>query len=643
MRLPSKLPSRLTRALTTLPVAAAMAGLAIPASLAQQPGAGAPPPPTPADFMRAELFIAIRKGDLATAKTLLDKGADPNSICVLGFTALMFAAGSGQEEMCLAILAKGGKLDEPSNYGTALTFATMSPNPNLTKVLLEKGAAADAKRGDNITPLMIVSGNGQTEIARTLLAKVNNLNAKDADGQTALTFAARFGRVETGRMLIEKGAEVNAADKEGFTPLMHAAANAHAEFAQMLIEKGANVNVRDKKGRTPVIIATRYGREPKIVKMLVAKGADPNAKDNNGRTAMDTAVTSGDAEWVKTLRACGAKPGSVTPARADQRMQDAIHKGLSLVEKSTQTFTKAAGCTSCHHQGLGMMTTAFAKERGFKVNEGISKHELTRVHEENKQFAPLLDMAMKTPGGEGIKLVPFVDIGEAAAGFSYMMSGLATNNYPKDQAIETNALFLARLQDEDGRWSFAFHREPLQSSHFATTALSIRILKQYGAKENAQEISGRIEKAKQWIIKTPATSNEDKTFRLLGLQWAGADKQEIEKAAKELKSAQRTDGGWAQLADMRSDAYATGQALWALNQAGGLAVKDASFQKGIQFLLKTQDEEGAWYVHKRAIPANTYLDAGFPFGASQYASYSGTCWGTMALILAAGPAQTAKR
>jgi ankyrin repeat protein len=620
-----------------------MALLPIQPSLAQQPGAGAPPPPTAADFMRADLFIAIRKGDLATVKALLDKGADPNGVCVLNFTALMFAAGTGQEEMVKTILDKGAKLDEPSNYGTALTFATMSPNPNVTKLLLERGADANAKRGDNITPLMIVAGNGQTEIARTLLGKVNNVNAKDAGGQTALSWAARFGRVETGRMLIEKGAQINVADSEGFTPLMHAAANAHAELAQMLIEKGANVNARDKKGRTAVIIATRYGREPKIVKMLVAKGADPNAKDNNGRTAMDAVARTGDAAWVKTLRACGAKPSPVSPLAEAQRMQNAIRRGLTLVENSTAAFTKAAGCTSCHHQGLGMMTTAFAKDRGFKIQDNISKHELDRLHEENKQFAPLLDMAMKAPFGVGLKLVPFVDIGEAAAGFSYTLSGLAAHNYPKDEAMETNTRFLARLQEEDGRWSFAMHREPLQSSHFTTTALCIRILKQYGGKADATEIQGRIEKAKQWIVNTPAASNEDKTFRLLGLQWAGAEKAEIEKAAKELKSAQRTDGGWAQLADMRSDAYATGQALWALNQAGGLPVKDASFQKGIQFLLKTQDEEGAWYVHKRAIPANTYLDASFPFGESQYASYSGTCWGTMALMLAVEPAQSAKR
>jgi hypothetical protein len=37
-------------------------------------------------------------------------------------------------------------------------------------------------------------------------------------------------------------------------------------------------------------------------------------------------------------------------------------------------------------------------------------------------------------------------------------------------------------------------------------------------------------------------------------------------------------------------------------------------------------------VNKRAFPANNYFDAGFPHGESQYASFNGTCWATMALL-----------
>ena len=64
---------------------------------------------------------------------------------------------------------------------------------------------------------------------------------------------------------------------------------------------------------------------------------------------------------------------------------------------------------------------------------------------------------------------------------------------------------------------------------------------------------------------------------------------------------QRPDGGWNQLPEMRSDAYATGQALYALNVAGKMAVMNSAFQKGVDYLLRTQAADGTWHVQTRAI------------------------------------------
>ena len=66
--------------------------------------------------------------------------------------------------------------------------------------------------------------------------------------------------------------------------------------------------------------------------------------------------------------------------------------------------------------------------------------------------------------------------------------------------------------------------------------------------------------------------------------------------------------------------------------AGGATSSDPAFAKGIQYLLRTQQDDGSWFVGKRAIPANNYFDASFPYGESQYASFNGTCWATMALL-----------
>ena len=84
---------------------------------------------------------------------------------------------------------------------------------------------------------------------------------------------------------------------------------------------------------------------------------------------------------------------------------------------------------------------------------------------------------------------------------------------------------------------------------------------------------------------------------------------------------------------LASTAYATGQALFALHTAG-LPSSDAAYERGVQFLLKTQQEDGSWYVRTRALGFQPYFDAGFPYGFDQWISAAGTSWATMALATA---------
>ena len=96
--------------------------------------------------------------------------------------------------------------------------------------------------------------------------------------------------------------------------------------------------------------------------------------------------------------------------------------------------------------------------------------------------------------------------------------------------------------------------------------------------------------------------------------------------------AQKPDGGWAQLPGLNSDAYATGMVLVALHEAGNVTPDDPIYQRGLKYLLETQEPDGSWLVHKRAVPLNAYFESGFPHGKFQFISYAGTCWATMALV-----------
>ncbi len=132
-------------------------------------------------------------------------------------------------------------------------------------------------------------------------------------------------------------------------------------------------------------------------------------------------------------------------------------------------------------------------------------------------------------------------------------------------------------------------------------------------------------------------------MQLLGLKWAGGNGGALAAIAGKLISQQMPDGGWAQSANLRSDAYATGQTLLALSEAGGMKPSDPVYQRGVRFLISTQHDDGSWYVKSRAPKLQPYFQSGFPYDHDQWISMTGTAWATIALTLAAEPASVAQR
>src|SRR5262249_57106747 len=92
--------------------------------------------------------------------------------------------------------------------------------------------------------------------------------------------------------------------------------------------------------------------------------------------------------------------------------------------------------------------------------------------------------------------------------------------------------------------------------------------------------------ARRWLTATRPASTEDATFRLLGLVWASAPAADVAAGVNDLRRLQRIGGGWAQLPSYLPDAYSTGEALYALREAG--AAGDLAGRRGIGVLRSTQ-------------------------------------------------------
>ena len=140
-------------------------------------------------------------------------------------------------------------------------------------------------------------------------------------------------------------------------------------------------------------------------------------------------------------------------------------------------------------------------------------------------------------------------------------------------------------------------------------------------------------KTRAWLENQLPSNEQELSFQLLGLKWCGASKESMEKVALSLLKMQASNGGWSQLPTMRPDAYATGQALFALAEAGLSNLAQSSYQKGIDFLLTTQEPSGAWFVRTRANPIQPFKSSDFPpYDENQFISAAATGWATLALL-----------
>ncbi len=307
-------------------------------------------------------------------------------------------------------------------------------------------------------------------------------------------------------------------------------------------------------------------------------------------------------------------------------IRNAVSKSLSILQSSSHTFLKnvivLTNCHSCHNQGLGVVTFALAKENGFAVADTIFNEAIDSTCNYWKTTSSMQTLA------ENDDPVAIVMTG------NYDLWGLSAGKYKSNKVIELLARNIMRKQNFDGSWVSVGQRPPLEYYSFSATALTVKNIQAYMPAILQDEVEKRVEKARGWLIHNEPEANEEKVFQVLGLVWSHADKKIITGQAKKLLAAQQEDGGWSQLDSLKSDAYATGQSLYALNQSGLLAVTAPAYQKGIDFLLNTQFADGSWQVQTRSYPFVPYVNSGFPHDKNQFISAAGSNWATIALILA---------
>jgi hypothetical protein len=230
------------------------------------------------------------------------------------------------------------------------------------------------------------------------------------------------------------------------------------------------------------------------------------------------------------------------------------------------------------------------------------------------------------------------------ASIGWQLYDFGVNHVTRNAYTDAVVRYLKAMQRPEGNWlDNENRRPPMNAGDFQAAALSIYSLKQYGPPLEKASTDAVIAKAIRWLEHAKPSTTQDRAFHLLGLAWGNGSAAAIKDAARALAGMQRPDGGWNQLPGMASDAYATGEALYALNAGGKMALNDAVYQKGVDYLMRTQAPDGSWHVVTRAIWLQPYFESGFPYGRDQFISAAGTAWAAMALAPAAERPKSSQR
>jgi hypothetical protein len=300
-----------------------------------------------------------------------------------------------------------------------------------------------------------------------------------------------------------------------------------------------------------------------------------------------------------------------------------VSRALPLLRAGAKGHIAKRTCFACHNQALAVLALTTARDRGFTVHEKELREQLDHI-------AAFLDSNRSNyRKGQGQ--------GGQADMAGYALATLEWGAWKADATTEAVVEYLLRYKSDVDHWTATSNRPPSEASSFTTSYVSLRALRAWGTAKQKERVTRRIDTVRAWLLKAKPKDNEDRVFRLRGLHEAGVKGAALASAAEDLMRTQREDGGWGQIDRLDSDAYATGSALVALHQAGGIPTSDRVYQRGVAFLMRTQRPDGSWLVRSRSRPFQTYYESGFPHGKNQFISMAATGWAVTALALACPP------
>ena len=303
-------------------------------------------------------------------------------------------------------------------------------------------------------------------------------------------------------------------------------------------------------------------------------------------------------------------------------VNNAIDRGLKFLVKDARAWKEKHNCVSCHHASLPIWAMREAKDRGHSVDEPFLA-EFTKWVAESGEGKTVVKRPDGIPKAFNTKAVYFAH---------------AIGAIPQPDAGTQQGLgrFLKTVQEdqlENGAWAaWPETRLPIfAQTDDVSTILATLALTPQGKMDDAAAIAAR-DKGVQWLVAHPPGDDPQGTaLRVVLWKRLGRPADECRLLVRKIIARQNIDGGFSQAPEMSSDAWATGQALYALAHAG-VSPGDPTIQRAHVFLMKAQREDGAWPMTSRPIkPGGKGSTSLIPITGG------GSAWGVLGLVRSLPP------
>lgn len=295
---------------------------------------------------------------------------------------------------------------------------------------------------------------------------------------------------------------------------------------------------------------------------------------------------------ARALFLCLTCLGPITPAgeSIERSGQTAVNRALNFLARDAAAWRSEHDCSSCHHASMIVWAMNEAKGRNYVVDETM-----------------LADLTLwLTEAGEGKTSIPRPEGIPKALNTKAVYYALGLGSIPNPGAREREAL--RRLlqtvksdQLDDGSWAaWPETRPPMFEPADEVMTQLATLAAMSGVNAGDATMKPIRDRGVEWLArheKDPET--QALALRLIILSQSGLPSDESKnRLIKRIQDRQNPDGGWSQVIDGESDAWATGQTLFALAQAK-VSPTNAMVSRARGFLIQTQTPGGSWKMKSR--------------------------------------------